>query len=192
MITDTFTLCRKMVFPKQWYAQRARSESYANSDVEQYQDAADSLMLEMSNIVLSSASSEIVTSSSTSTEYLEIGPSRTSSEYLELGLGHTSSEYLELGSGHASSEYLDLGRGHTSLELDHVKYLELGPGHTRTHVSSLTMESFMGATGEVIVVANDVEVSCEEVEESGAGVADQSEASGKNLEGLLEDNGDHA
>lgn len=194
MITHTHTY-RKVVFPKQWYTQRARSESYASSDMEQYQDASDCLTLEVSNINLS-PSSEIIASSPTTTKYLELGLGH-APEYLGADHGHTS---LELGHTHShTSEYLELDHGHTSLEICHThshtstEYLELSSGHTHNNASSVSMDSFADATGEVIIVANDVEVSstsCDEVGESGAVMADQSEASERNSEGSLENNGD--
>lgn len=163
---------RMVVLPKQWYAQRARSESHTSSDMEQYQDASDCLTLEMNALALSPSSQVIVTTSTT--------------EYLELDTGHAlsyaSTDYLDLDSGrthgHASSDYLDSGhtRGHTSSE-----YLELGPASTEhldlgpdnhDSIPLLPMDVFTDATGEPIIVANDIEVSCDEVDESGVVVED--------------------
>ena len=62
---------RLVVFPRQWYAQRSRSDSHASSDVDQYQDAAEYLNLDLG---CSPSSHPLDKPASTHTEYLNLIP----------------------------------------------------------------------------------------------------------------------
>ena len=73
------TLClyvcadRLVVFPRQWYAQRARSDSHTSSDVDQYQDAAEYLNLDLGSSP-SCPSHLLDKPASAPTEYLNLIP----------------------------------------------------------------------------------------------------------------------
>ncbi len=64
---------RLVVFPRQWYAQRTRSDSPTSSDVDQYQDAAEYLNLDLGSSP-SYPSHHLDKQSSPHTEYLNLIP----------------------------------------------------------------------------------------------------------------------
>ena len=64
---------RLVVFPRQWYAQRTRSDSHTSSDVDQYQDAAEYLNLDLSSSP-SCPSHLLDKPASAPTEYLNLIP----------------------------------------------------------------------------------------------------------------------
>lgn len=58
-----------MMFPKQWYTQRSRSESHTSSDPEQYRDAPEYLDIHSTAL---STSAQVNKVSSSAAEYLDL------------------------------------------------------------------------------------------------------------------------
>ncbi len=184
------------MFPKQWYVQRARSESHASSDLDQYQDASDCLNVEMNSLSLSPPPPHFMASAAA---YLDMVPGSSHNHtpattgYLEL----LPSSILSPAPGPTDTAHLgpdsSLGPapGLVATELSQDSSLGSAPGLIATELSqdsplgsspSFYLDCVTTNTNEVIVVAQDMEMSRDDVGKSHDVLADQSEISENKVE----------